>query len=149
MQGRSKLAALRHDLRLCGHDADPQDGQPHVPDLPALPDRACALGALYVIEGSTLGGRIIARHLRRQANIPVEAFHYLEIYANQSGEMWRAVCEALDASGDSAEAAGIVRTAIAMFEAIRIWLDPVHWRMSDMRMVGATGFEPVTPTMSR
>ncbi len=150
MRGRSKLPALRHDLQLCPRNADLEgDERWQSPTLPPFSNRAGALGALYVIEGSTLGGRIIARHLRRQADIPTEAFRYLEIYGDRNGEMWRAVCEELDAPRNRTDADRTIRMAIAMFGTVRAWLDPVHWRAAEARMVGATGFEPVTPTMSR
>ena len=128
MAGRSKLAALQHDLRLCAAAGHPRPRQPDVPDLPPLTDRADALGALYVIEGSTLGGRLIARHHRQQPDIPADALHYFNVYDGHGGEMWRAVCDILNAVDDPTETDRCVRTATAVFETTRTWLDPVHWR---------------------
>ena len=126
LAGRGKLAALEHDLRVCG--ADPIDVVTLAgPNLPPLINRAAALGALYVIEGSTLGGRVIARHLRQAHVIPTDAFRYLEIYDGHAGEMWRNVCRALDTVCDPDDANHSVRSAIAMFEMVHTWMDRTHW----------------------
>jgi len=50
---------LAEDLAWFGAPALPP------PPLPEMADTAAALGALYVIEGSGLGGRVIGRHLPR------------------------------------------------------------------------------------
>jgi heme oxygenase len=49
---------------------------------PTLHSVASALGALYVIEGASLGGRVIARHL--YASIGVEPQHGGSFYCGQS-----------------------------------------------------------------
>lgn len=56
---RPKLPALRADLRALG--------MPDPPLAPSLRPRGLseAVGGLYVLEGATLGSRVIARHLRR------------------------------------------------------------------------------------
>ena len=127
LAGRGKLAALEHDLRLCGADTTDVITSA-APNLPPLTDRAAALGALYVIEGSTLGGRIIARHLRQENVIPPDALRYFDIYGGQTGEMWRIICRALDAIVDSEEAERSVRMAIAMFGMVQAWMASAHWR---------------------
>jgi len=56
--GRRKLPLLERDLRALG--IAPCAVRP---PAPRLPDAAAALGALYVLEGATLGGRVIHRHV--------------------------------------------------------------------------------------
>ncbi len=52
-----------------------------------------ALGCLYVLEGSTLGGRTIARHLRASPHrLPTR---FVEGYGARTGVMWRAFQDAL------------------------------------------------------
>ena len=119
--------------------------------LPLI-DLTTAPGALYLIEGSTLGDRVSARHLRQEHIIPPDAFRYFEIYGAHADEMGRIVCRVLDTIDDPDEANRSVRTAIATFGIAHAWMEPAQWRVpsrSILRMVGATGFEPVTPTMSR
>ena len=73
--------------------------------------QAAFLGALYVLEGSTLGGRMIARHLE-----PVFGFRdgkgdaYFRGHGDQTGSLWRETTAAIAAlpeqySGDAIEAA--------------------------------------------
>jgi heme oxygenase len=66
---------------------------------PSLAPRtvADALGALYVVEGATLGGRIIARHLASSLGITAErAGSFLHAYGDDVGPMWKTFGVALD-----------------------------------------------------
>ncbi len=146
LRGRSKLSALEHDLVTCGMRSQEIAALP-VAVLPPLLDRAEAMGALYVAEGSTLGGRLIGRHLRGNPSVPMEAQRYFNVYGEQTGERWRETCSALDASVANGDRT--VHAANAVFAALLGWLAPTSWRNGVERMVGATGIEPVTPTMSR
>jgi len=57
---RRKLPRLEHDLRTLG--ADPMR-LPVANAVPEVEGAAAALGCMYVLEGATLGGRVISRHL--------------------------------------------------------------------------------------
>ncbi len=148
LRGRAKLPALEHDLRACGMQPEEVAELP-VLALPLIQGRAEAMGAFYVAEGSTLGGRLISRHLRGNAALPADAHRYFNVYGEQTGERWRDACAALNASATDGEGNRTVRTAGAVFEALLGWLSPAAWTHCEERMVGATGIEPVTPTMSR
>jgi heme oxygenase (biliverdin-IX-beta and delta-forming) len=58
--------------------------------LPVLENFAEACGALYVMEGSTLGGQHILR-MARQANLPESAAKYFRSYGEKVGEMWKSL----------------------------------------------------------
>lgn len=74
------------------HDAGPS------PVFPEPADRCEALGFLYVVEGSTLGGRIILRELQtRGVTDPELAF--LDPYGSSSGLMWRSLLAVLEREG--------------------------------------------------
>ena len=146
LRGRSKLPALEHDLVACGMRLQEMTALP-VAELPPLADQAEAMGAFYVAEGSTLGGRLIARHLRGNPSVPAEAQWYFNVYGEQTGERWREACAALEASVAHGERT--VHAANAVFAALLGWMAPAGWKDGVERMVGATGIEPVTPTMSR
>ncbi len=145
LDGRGKLPALEHDLLVCGMVRHEVTALP-VAALPPFCNRGEALGAFYVVEGSTLGGRLISRHLQDNAAVPAEAHHYLNVYGERTGERWRAACRVLDAHGSDH---CTIRIANAVFRALHEWLSPDTWKDCGERMVGATGIEPVTPTMSR
>ena len=55
-----------------------------------------ALGALYVIEGSTLGGNVIAKQLSKTEGFDGISFHFFGCYQENTGPMWKSFKEALD-----------------------------------------------------
>ena len=127
--GRSKLAVLQQDLGRCGMSAAavrllpaPDD------DLPSITDRATAFGALYVSEGSTLGGRIIDRQLQTNLVIPADARSYFGGYGAQTGAKWQAICEALETSSNPNHHQRTIRSAQLVFASLQRWLAPSQWR---------------------
>lgn len=84
------------------------------PPLPGVPE---ALGALYVLEGATLGGQIITRHLRQTLGVtPQRGGAYFYGYGPATGTMWRAFGDAMNrlvAPGDEAQ---VIAGAQATFE---------------------------------
>lgn len=128
LKGRSKLPAIEHDLRACGFTLEAIHALPRCDLLPPIDTAAAALAALYVIEGSTLGGRLIARSVGENTSIPRDACRYFDIYGDLTGTRWRAVCDALDQCSDPNEQAQTVAAAIAIFDSLRRWLDAPTWR---------------------
>lgn len=59
-------------------------------DLPTITNHLEAFGALYVIEGSTLGGSIISKIMRKQLNVQfgTKGFTFFDGYGNHTEEMW-------------------------------------------------------------
>lgn len=92
------------------------------PSLPSVLGTDDALGRLYVLEGSTLGGRFIDRHLAvlpTFAGVQLRAF---SPYGADTGRMWhafRAVVRRRPAEGGDADR--IVRAAVATFGALAAW----------------------------
>jgi heme oxygenase (biliverdin-IX-beta and delta-forming) len=81
--------------------ADPLAAPRTPPDqLPDLPTFAHALGAFYVLEGATLGGRVILRHLETRIGGPIEeAKGFLGGRGDAAGPMWQSFQAALDGFG--------------------------------------------------
>lgn len=79
---------------------------------PALGDEASALGALYVVEGSTLGGRVILRHLDR---LGLQPARYFSGYGEATGAMWKGFVTRLEAA-PAAAAPAIVAGASLTFD---------------------------------
>lgn len=58
--------------------------------LPAIHTVAEALGAMYVLEGATLGGRFITRHLERHLGLSNgRGYSYFCAYGTEVGAMWQ------------------------------------------------------------
>ncbi|MCL1501233.1 heme oxygenase [Xanthomonas nasturtii] len=106
---RRRVPALREDLRALGQ-------QPDLPAaLPAIADDAARWGMLYVIEGAQLGGRVIARSLRKQQPDLAGALGYFEL-ADDDPAGWRRFQAVLDRRLDTASARGAaIDGALAMF----------------------------------
>ena len=109
---KSALSALARDLeRVEGlnferrlqawHVAGMNATAPATPAFPKPADQSEALGALYVVEGSTLGGRIILRQLRVRG-IDDPELSVLDPYGGASGNMWRGLLAVLEREGSGA-----------------------------------------------
>jgi heme oxygenase len=114
---RSPLFAA--DLAALGAPAGPASR----PELPDVPDTDAALGRLYVLEGSSLGGVFIDRHL---ATLPQLAdagrLSSFSPYGEQTGAMWqafRSVTRARVAEGGNA--GRLVGAAQQTFRALAHW----------------------------
>jgi heme oxygenase len=55
-----------------------------------------ALGAMYVIEGSTLGGNVIAKQLSKTEGFDNITFNFFGCYHENTGPMWKDFKEVLD-----------------------------------------------------
>src|SRR5690606_33844887 len=86
------------------------------PSFPEPADRGEALGSLYVVEGSTLGGRIILRELRKRG-VEDQQLAFLDPYGPQAGAMWRALTDTLEqeVARGSACVESICRGAVRAF----------------------------------
>ena len=92
--------------------------------LPPFDDAAGALGGLYVAEGSTLGGRQLARALDGLLPPGTEGRRFLLGHGERHGEMWRACCAAIERCGrDPNGRAAMLRSAQATFAAFEAWFD--------------------------
>lgn len=99
-RGRRSAALLDADLRALG--AAPDARLESIAPAPVLSDPGHWLGALYVIEGSMLGGRVIARHLEgafdwRDGN----GYSYFLGHGAGTAERWKAVCALLEFESDA------------------------------------------------
>lgn len=110
---RVRSEALRADLAALG-------GGYRLQSAPAIDDEAAAFGALYVLEGSRLGGRVLARLAEESADAGVRAATQYFRHQEHAGH-WRSFVEALEASEavrrhpDRAERAAL--ETFAAFEA--------------------------------
>jgi heme oxygenase len=118
---RRRAALFAADLRALGGRPEPA-----TPTLEPLPGTDEALGRLYVLEGSTLGGVFIDRHLAALpglAGLRVRAF---SPYGADTGASWHAFRTTLRARvADGGDAATVVRSARATFAALAAWCTPV------------------------
>jgi heme oxygenase len=125
MQERARMPDLQQDLRLMNVDPDLWcDAAPHA--LPSLPEFPFALGALYVLEGSTLGGQIIMSALQQQMRTPLDMpGGFFAGRGKTTGPLWHQFCVILDAYGQQfpETQADVVEGAKRTFNAITSWFN--------------------------
>lgn len=91
-------------------------------ELPAIDSAEQAIGALYVLEGSTLGGRIIAGMIHRQLG-PATPTGYFNGYGEENSHMWQAYKEFLDQPRTAEQTSAILEGAKATFITFKNWID--------------------------
>jgi heme oxygenase (biliverdin-IX-beta and delta-forming) len=118
---RAKLPLLARDLTSL--DGGTPASVEICRDLPPLANLAQAVGCAYVLEGSTLGGRIIAKHIQaRFADAAPKAF--LECYGAETGERWQAFRHAVSRFARTRELEDqVIAGAKATFRAFTAWLE--------------------------
>ena len=88
-----------------------------------MPNRAAALGAMYVVEGSTLGGAIIARQVERALGLTTESgCAYFRSYGPAISPMWKSFGAVLLASSSPETDDEIVASANRTFAIMQDWL---------------------------
>lgn len=120
---RRQSTALLDDLRTIREED--QDLR-QAPPMPFISTVAAAMGALYVLEGSTLGGRVISRMLTRQLDRqPEDGITFFNGYGKDTGEKWTTFTSSLNdyANRHPEETNTIVAAANETFTAFRHWIE--------------------------
>jgi heme oxygenase (biliverdin-IX-beta and delta-forming) len=119
---RSKTDLLVNDLRHTGL-SDQQIAEIPVPELRS-DSTGSALGTTYVIEGSTLGGRMIFKHIHSKFGFDEKAgASYFAGYGQETGPMWKSFMATLSQYAvESGESADIIQSAKQTFSLIDRWL---------------------------
>ncbi|WP_233218825.1 biliverdin-producing heme oxygenase [Deinococcus arcticus] len=118
---RQKMPLLRRDLAALGQAVAAPTPLPG----PAL-DLPGALGVLYVLEGATLGGQIISRHLQGTLGLsPQAGGAYFHGYGPATGAMWRQYRQAMTAHVTPEQAPAVIAGAQAAFARFEQALGPV------------------------
>lgn len=124
---RRKVWLLRRDLQSRGLSSQQIDALPVCSALPDVSTFAQTLGCLYVLEGSTLGGQILARHFARVLDIDAEhGAAFFCSYGEHVGAMWKSFGQMLSEQASTPavenEMIGAARTT---FETLEAWLCPM------------------------
>jgi heme oxygenase len=114
---RRRAGLFAADLDALG--AAPADA---VPTLPPVTDTDDALGRLYVLEGSTLGGTFIDRHLAALPTLAGVRLSAFSPYGSETGAMWHAFRRATRARvADGGDAGAMLTAATGTFRALAEW----------------------------
>jgi heme oxygenase len=124
---RQKAPRLRQDLQVLGDSEQSIAGLPRCEHLPPLTSEAQLWGCLYVIEGATLGGQIIIKHLHTHLGLTITSgASFFDGYGPQTGSRWKAFCAAVPAQGDDVPGGrdAMLLSANLTFDALSEWLFP-------------------------
>jgi len=93
--------------------------QPTVP----MANRWDVLGAMYVIEGSTLGGTLIARRTHERLGLmPESGSAYFRSYGSAVGPMWREFRDKLSDASSPDTDESVISSAQRTFQIMQDWL---------------------------
>ncbi len=121
------VESLKKDTRAMHLDLQEIDLAPQH-SLPQLHSFSEAFGALYVIEGSKLGGRFILRDLSARLGSEIDgATAFFQGHGEQAGASWNAFKHSLDAFlfENSGEFPRVAAGAKSTFASIQAWMTPV------------------------
>lgn len=123
---RRRSGLLRQDLLALGA---PALGVAVAP-LPRLGSAGEAMGRLYVTEGATLGGRMLARGLDGLLGAGEAGRHFLLGHGARHAAMWAAFCAGIECCGtDPARQAAMLAGADATFGAFEAWFTAPGWAL--------------------
>jgi heme oxygenase len=123
LPARARAGLIVEDLLALGAARETIDTLPRCDDIPLLHGKGDRLGALYVVEGSTLGGAFIAKALAGSA---ANARRFFSGHGAGHGRLWRNLVKALDGLDDIPdEADRAERAALSTFAAFERWM--IDW----------------------
>jgi len=130
---RRKLPWLDADLRHLG--VDPRSGglaSPAPEGLPALRNAGGLIGTLYAIEGATLGGQVISRHLQSTLGMGADTgARFFNGYgdAPTTQAYWQGFCQFADTiTGNTELVESAQSAAVAVFDLIERQLNELQAR---------------------
>jgi len=119
---RRKSRAIANDIKILGGEVPVLAG---VDSLPAIQNELQAFGALYVIEGSTLGGKIIAEMLQKHLSFNNgDGLSFFTGYGENSMQMWGTFKQTLNAMAQrDKDETEVIATANETFIKFKHWLE--------------------------
>lgn len=119
---RRKAALLLDDIStISGAPAEPPGTNT---DLPEITDAAQALGVMYVLEGSTLGGQVICQILMRNLQVPElsKALTFFNGYGSDTQSYWDTFVHYLQGyHGSEAQQKRMLDAAADTFSKFKSW----------------------------
>lgn len=117
---RRTAARILHDLAAIGFPANDPELCDELPALQSIPQ---AVGALYVLEGSTLGGRMITKMLQKNPHVSLtpESLGFFEGYGAETGNKWRGF-QSLVNQFEGSDADALIESANQTFQCFGNWI---------------------------
>lgn len=138
---RYKTSQIVQDLLALGLTQKALATIPQCNILPNLKTTAQIFGCLYVIEGATLGGQIISKHLNASLGLtPDFGCSFFAGYGKQTGSQWKSFGACLTAfATQTVSDDEIIASANKIFQTLDCWLYPAQ--LKGMRQESMTQYE--------
>ena len=117
IDNRDKLSALEQDLKEMNMDKDDLDAV-HFDFSIKDHGNASSLGAMYVLEGATLGGNVIQKKLRANPTFENLSLNYYNVYAQNLMPNWLSFVKVLNSSVPEEDHQLAEESAVDMFQHI-------------------------------
>ena len=114
LDDRLKSGMIAFDLETLGIRSGELEGVQLCQELPDIPDFYSAMGCLYVLEGSTLGGQVICRNIKSSDT-------FFRAYGDQTMLMWNSFKNILNNMPAEQEQT-LVKAARETFTTLNKWL---------------------------
>ena len=112
LEQRRKTATLEKDAKALGVSITDTDNLLFPADT-----YEAFIGSLYVFEGSTLGGAIIYKQLKQNANLStLDDFHFYSCYGERLGMMWKIFLDHLNEIEDTLKVDKAIEAAKTTFD---------------------------------
>jgi heme oxygenase len=135
---RGKASALQADLRWLGVKQQTIAELPRATQLPPTENLADTLGVMYVLEGASLGGKVLAKHFQNRWGLSKNGgATFLNFYGPELAENWDHYINWLESSLPPADLPRTIATARATFDTMGQWL------------LGTENSQPMTPATTQ
>jgi heme oxygenase len=122
LETRAKVPLLVADLTVLGSEPDDILALPTCQHLPIVTLPSQAMGVFYVLEGATLGGQSIRRHLLNTLDShAIRGIAFFTGYGAQTREMWTRLGAHID-EADGLDLDAAVVAATQTFQTLERWL---------------------------
>ena len=118
VSGRNKLAALEQDLQEMNISKAELDQVPAEWLKDGIDSTASALGAMYVMEGATLGGHVIQKNLQANPAFKDLKLNYYTVYQKALIPNWLSFVEVLNTGIPESGYAAAEQSARQLFDGI-------------------------------
>ena len=135
LRERARAHLIKDDLSKLGLSQTEVDGIPRLGRLPPLESRAAALGAMYVTEGSTLGGQTISKKVAELGIFADSGASFFTGHGAETVTYWRKYCgelETLLSTEEEIEEA--VVEATRTFQKVYDWFPEINKSASDQAL---------------
>jgi heme oxygenase len=129
---RRKIHLIVSDLNLLGIDEASFTSIPDVFFSEVYSSNATALGGMYVLEGSVLGGAFIYKHLQTTLGIGSLAgkASYFTAYGSEIGNRWKFFLEAFCHASSGMEEE-VIESASQTFSILHSWFNNTSFQLSN------------------